>query len=69
MEFLYAFGVGIAFAIGIFTGAWMCRLSVRHALLDHDKKLEVHTIAVEDRLAKYVENTGRIADALEKTLE
>jgi hypothetical protein len=64
-QMIYAFGIGLSFAVGIFTGAFLCTVATRkgrdefkHDVLDHGKR-------VEDRLEKYVEHTGRIAVALE----
>lgn len=56
-----AFAIGLAFAVGVIGGVavamrWIPKQTQRY---------QDHMQVTEDRLAKYVENTGRIADSLE----
>jgi hypothetical protein len=66
---LYAFGVGLAFAVGVSVGAYLCALAVRRGNKVVSDVVNTHNARVEDRLAKYVEHTERIALALEKAVQ
>ena len=65
LEYLYAFGLGISFIAGAMTLfilvlSWIGKQKKNM----HNEIIEQNKI-IEARLINYVENTGRIADALE----
>jgi hypothetical protein len=62
---IYAFGLGLSFALGAFVGTFVCRWSMKQALITTREAFEKHQERVEDRLSAYVVNTDRIAKALE----
>jgi hypothetical protein len=66
LDFLYAFGIGIAFVAG---GLSVVVVSVNYVAkmrFEVDEKIIDQNKVVEKRLKAYVFNTGRIADSLEK---
>lgn len=64
-QLLYAFGIGISFSVGVFTGACLCSVATRKGREECKRDVLAHNKMVEDRLAKYVQHTERIALALE----
>lgn len=62
---IYTFFLGVAFSMGAMTGLVLCALADRKARLEMKKEITDHGNRVEDRLAKYVIHTERIAVALE----
>lgn len=62
---IYSFGIGLSFAVGIFTGAFLCSLATRKGREGLNKSILEHNERVENRLAGYVEHSARIAIALE----
>ena len=65
LDFLYAFGIGIAFSLGICVGAFLAQMATKAGRKELDEKFMSHTSIVEKRLASYVEHTSRIADTLD----
>ena len=66
LDFLYAFGIGIAFIIGSACTATLWGYYSRKASADFTKNQHAYNLMAEKRLKGYVANTGRIADSLEK---
>ena len=66
---IHSFGCGIAFSVGIVFGAAICRMATKQAYNRHHDDLQEHGSRVEDRLDGYVENTARMAIALELLAE
>jgi hypothetical protein len=66
MHMLYSFGIGLSFAVGVGLGAFLCTIATRRGREEFKRDVLDHNKMVEDRLLKYVENTARIAAALEK---
>lgn len=64
-DLLYAFGIGMAFAIGVVVGGFLCSLATRRGRNELSKSVTDHYNRVEDRLAHYVAHNERIAVALE----
>ena len=65
MQLLYSFGIGLAFTVGIFTGAFLCTAATRKGRESLANDMREHNERVENRLIGYVNNTARIAAALE----
>ncbi len=65
MEYLHAFAVGISFTVGVTVGAILCRLATREGLREMRQIAAENSQRIEERLAKYVTHTERIAVALE----
>ena len=64
-ELLHSFAVGIAFSVGVVAGAMLCRIATTEGRKEMARETEARWKATEDRLAKYVLNTERIALAIE----
>lgn len=62
---LMAFGIGIAFSVGVVVGGFLCSLATQRGRAELSKSVANHYNRVEDRLAVYVAHTERIAVALE----
>ncbi len=65
-ETLYAFGIGLAFSVGVGTGAYLIRMASKD---DRTEDLEVwkkHREEVEIRLGKQVACAFAMADSLKK---
>ncbi len=65
IDILHSFGAGIAFAVGVTVGAVLCRIASAEGRKEITREWKEHQNKVEDRLAKYVIESGRIATALE----
>lgn len=65
IDFLYAFGIGITFALGMSLGLILCTRGVKRTTQSQTDVMLKHQRIVENRLVDYVHNTDRIADALE----
>jgi uncharacterized membrane-anchored protein YhcB (DUF1043 family) len=63
--FLQSFGIGIAFAVGVVVGGFLCSLATQRGRQELSKSVADHYNRVEDRLAIYVAHTERIAVAME----
>lgn len=63
-DMLYAFGIGIAFSVGIVAGAALCRLASKEGRKEELELWRKHRDEVEERLGKTVFQQSRIADAL-----
>jgi len=66
LDFLYAFGVGISFVIGVGAGTVLCVTVTKRGNLEMKEQINKHNEMVESRLEAYVFNTERIATVLEK---
>jgi hypothetical protein len=69
ISILHAFAVGIAFSIGVVSGAILCGFATRKDRDAFKKVMAENQKRTEERLLAYVLNTGRIADALEKAAD
>jgi uncharacterized membrane-anchored protein YhcB (DUF1043 family) len=65
IDILHSFGAGIAFAVGVTVGAILCRIATREGRKEITDDWKQHQAKVEDRLSKYVVESGRMATALE----
>lgn len=65
IDILHSFGAGIAFAVGVTVGAILCRIATREGRKEITDDWKQHQTKVEERLSKYVVESGRMAAALE----
>lgn len=65
IEILHAFAIGIAFSVGVTVGAVLSSIASRQGRKEMVEDWKSHQTRVEDRLAKYVVESGRMAAALE----
>ena len=65
-DMLYALGIGLAFSVGVGTGAFLCRIATKEGRDDTREEWIQHQKIVEDRLASYVLNTEIMAQQLKK---
>ena len=63
IEYVGAFFSGITFAVSVCVGAWLARMAMKAGLRASQDAFLAHQERVEDRLAKYVEHMGVVADA------
>jgi uncharacterized membrane-anchored protein YhcB (DUF1043 family) len=62
---LQFFASGFALIIGVFAGALIMAFAIRNGDKKKQEEIAAQNRRVEDRLAKYVEHSKRIADAIE----
>ena len=65
MDIIHSFFLGLAFVVGAFTGGLLCNLGHKKGREELAQEMREHNKMVETRLLGYVENTGRIAVAIE----
>lgn len=68
-DIIHAFFLGAAFVAGAFTGGLLCTLGHKKGRSELAEDIKEHNRAVEARLIGYVNNTARIATALETLTE
>lgn len=66
IDFLYAFGIGIAFILGATATAIVLGSRVKKQTADFNEMQIAHNDRVEQRLDKYVENTAAMVDGLHR---
>lgn len=64
IDYLNAFGIGIAFSFGVISGATLAQLATNKGREDVRKDIEEHNKNVNDRLMLTAEKTGEIASYL-----
>ena len=65
LDYLYAFGLGISFVAGTMTALILVMGYISKLKKGMHFEIIKQNKVIEKRLIDYVENTGRIADALE----
>ena len=68
-EVIHSFGAGIAFALGVFSGAVLCQLANRKAREEFVSDMKAEREALETRLVEQCEGVLRIATAMENISE
>ena len=70
LNLLIAYGAGIAFALGVFSGAILCRISSNEGRKEFIEENKKETAEIKERLGLQVEHLAaiaRAADALYKS--
>lgn len=68
-EIIHSFGAGIAFALGVFSGAVLCQLASRKGREEFVADMKAEREAMEKRLVEQCEGVLRIAVAMENISE
>lgn len=69
LDFLYSFGIGISFAVGVCCGGFLCQMATRAGRKDFEKAVEETNRMTETRMRDFVNHTDRIACVLEEFAE
>jgi len=69
LELLHSFAIGIAFSVGVFSGAVLCQMCNRKAREEFVADMKAEREAVEARLLEQCEGVLRIASAMENLTE
>lgn len=67
--FLYAFGIGVSFAVGIYTGIALCMFSTKKSRDLFAAEMRADRQAIEERLAEQCSHVGQIVVSLNNLYE
>jgi len=65
IDYLHAFGIGIAFSVGVVTGATLCTLATRQGRKEAADEMRKHFAQVEERLTGSLACHQRMAHVME----